>query len=78
MCDAVEGPAIAGLRVAPVTQLSEGPRPTGSAEGAMKGEALSVLVLEVSEHPWRRWALNQCWGRMTDSMATRSGVELST
>lgn len=78
MCDAVEGFAIAGLRVAPVTQLSEIPGPTGPAEGAMKGEELCVLVLGVSERPQRRWALSQFRGGMAHSMATRSGVELST
>ena len=78
MCDAVERSAIAGLRVTPVTQLSEDPGPTGSAEGAMKGEELSVLVLGVSERLQRRWALSQFRGRMAHSMAMRSGVELST
>lgn len=78
MCDAAERAAIAGSRVALVTQLLGVPLPTGSAEGAIKGEAPSVLVPEVWENPQQRWALSQFRGRMAHSMATRRGVVLST
>lgn len=78
MCSAAEGFAIARQGGAPVTQLWEVPRPTGSAEDAMKGEALSVLALVVSEGPQGRLRVTQCRGRIAHSMVTRSDVELST
>jgi hypothetical protein len=78
VCDAAEGAAIVRLGAAPVMQLWEVPPPTGSAEGAKKGGALFVLVLGVSDHPQGRRAMSQFRGRMARSMATRSGIELST
>ena len=44
---------------APVTQLWEVPRPTGSAKDAMKGEAVPVLALVVSEGPQGRLTVSQ-------------------